>query len=154
MRANADLARQVGIAEVEICQDGDVVVLDKGKLTVERGVLPAGYVYLDGSGIGDVEEVLRDRRHLADDGVLIVTLGFEISTGEIVFGPDVDSHGLSDETDEIHAAVAARVIQTLESLEVPSDLDTVRRKVRTAAGRAVKSAVSRRPVVFPVLIEV
>ena len=154
MRANADLARQVGIPEVEICQDGDVVVLDKGKLTVERGVLPAGYVYLDGSGIGDVEEVLRDRRHLADDGVLIVTLGFEISTGEIVFGPDVDSHGLSDDTDEIHAAVAARVIQSLESLEVPSDLDTVRRKVRTAAGRAVKSAVSRRPVVFPVLIEV
>lgn len=154
MRANANLARQVGIPEVEICHDGDVVVLEAGKLTVERGALPAGYVYLDGSGIGDVEGVLRDRRHLADDGVLIVTLGFEVSTGAIVFGPDVDSHGVSDETGEIHAAVAARVIKTLESLDVPTDLDTVRRKVRTAAGRAVKSVVARRPVVFPVLIEV
>ncbi len=154
LRANADLARQVGISEVKILQDGDVVALDAGKLTVERGVLPAGYVYLDGSGIGDVDGVLRDRRHLADDGVLIVTLGFEVSSGDVVFGPDVDSHGLSDETDEIHAAVVARVLQSLENLDAPTDLDTVRRSVRTAAGRAVKKAVNRRPVVFPVLIEV
>lgn len=154
MRANANLARDVGIPEIEICQDGDVVVLKDSKMTVERAVVPAGYVYLDGSGIGDVEEVLRDRRHLADDGVVIVTVGYEIATGDIVFGPDVDSHGLSDATDDIHAAVAARVIQSLKTLDVPSDLDTVRRKVRTAAGRAVKKAVNRRPVIFPVLIEV
>jgi ribonuclease J len=131
-----------------------VIVLSDGGLTVERGVLPAGFVYLDGSGIGDVEEVLRDRRHLADDGVLIVTVGFVVATGEIVFGPDVDSHGVSDDTDDIHAAVRDGVVRGLEGLEVPTDLDTVRRKVRTAAGRAVKKAVNRRPVVFPVLIEV
>ena len=86
--------------------------------------------------------------------LLIVTLGFEVSSGDVVFGPDVDSHGLSDETDEIHAAVVARVLQSLENLDAPTDLDTVRRSVRTAAGRAVKKAVNRRPVVFPVLIEV
>ena len=154
MRANADLAREVGVPEVEICQDGDMLVLRDGKLSIERGALPAGYVYLDGSGIGDVEEVLRDRRHLADDGVLIVTVGYEISSGDIVFGPDVYSHGVSDEPDALHAAVAERVIQTLAGLDVPSDLDTVRRKVRTAGGRAVKKALNRRPVVFPVLIEV
>lgn len=154
MRANADLARQVGVPEVEICQDGDVVVLDNGTLKVERGALPAGYVYLDGSGIGDVEDVLRDRRHLADDGVLIVTVGIEISSGDIVFGPDVDSHGVSDQTDEIHAAVAERVSQSLDSLEPPSDLDTIRRRIRTTARRAVKQSVNRRPVVFPVVIEV
>ena len=154
MRANADLAREVGVPEVEICQDGDMLVLRNGKLSIERGALPAGYVYLDGSGIGDVEEVLRDRRHLADDGVLIVAVGYEISSGDIVFGPDVYSHGVSDEPDALHAAVAERVIQTLAGLDVPSDLDTVRRKVRTAGGRAVKKALNRRPVVFPVLIEV
>ena len=154
LRANAELARQAGIDQVEICQDGDRVVLSNGSLTVERGVLPSGYVYLDGSGIGDVEGVLRDRRHLADDGVVIVTIGIEVATGDIVFGPDVDSHGVSDDTEEIHAAVLARVLQSLGSLETPTDLDTVRRKVRTAAGRAVKAAVDRRPVIFPVLIEV
>ena len=154
LRANAELARQAGIDQVEICQDGDRVVLSNGSLTVERGVLPSGYVYLDGSGIGDVEGVLRDRRHLADDGVVIVTIGIEVATGDIVFGPDVDSHGVSDDTEEIHAAVLARVLQSLGSLETPTDLDTVRRKVRAAAGRAVKAAVDRRPVIFPVLIEV
>ena len=154
MRANADLAREVGVPEVEICQDGDMLVLRNGKLSIERGALPAGYVYLDGSGIGDVEEVLRDRRHLADDGVLIVAVGYEISSGDIVFGPDVYSHGVSDEPDALHVAVAERVIQTLAGLDVPSDLDTVRRKVRTAGARAVKKALNRQPVVFPVLIEV
>lgn len=154
MRANAELAATVGVPEIEICQDGDIVELQDGKLAVKRGVLPAGYVYLDGSGIGDVEEVLRDRRHLADDGVVIVTVGYEVSSGEIVFGPDVDSHGLTDEPDEVHAAVIERVIDTLTGLDAQSDMDTVRRKVRTAAGRAVKKALNRRPVVFPVLIEV
>ena len=154
LRANADLARQVGVPEVEICSDGDVVVLDGGTLSVERGALPAGYVYLDGSGIGDVEEVLQDRRHLADDGVLIVTVGYVVASGEIVFGPDVDSHGVSDDADEIHDAVRSRVRQSLEGLEAPTDLDTARRKVRSAAGRAVRGVVDRRPVVVPVVIEV
>ena len=154
MRANAELATQVGVSEVEVCQDGDVVVLQDGKLTVERSAFPAGYVYLDGSGIGDVEEVLRDRRHLADDGIVIVTVGIDVATGEIIFGPDVDSHGVSDDAGDIHKAIANRVRQTLKDLDLPTDLDTVRRKVRSAAGRAVKSVVARRPVVFPVIIEV
>ena len=148
------MAKQVGVPEIEVCQDGDVIVLDDGNLTVERGAVPAGYVYLDGYGIGDVDNVLRDRRHLADDGVLIITVGFDVSSGEIVFGPDVDSHGVSDDTAEIHEQVASSVADALASLELPTDLDTVRRKVRSTAGRAVKRAVNRRPVVFPVLIEV
>ena len=154
LRANARLARQVGVPEVEVLLDGDRVVLDDGKLTVERGAVPAGYVYLDGYGIGDVDDVLRDRRHLADDGVLIVTVGIDVATGEIVFGPDVDSHGVSDETDEIHSEVERSVSDSLSSLDLPTDLDTVRSRVRSSAGRAVKRVVNRRPVVFPVLIEV
>jgi ribonuclease J len=154
LRANAALARQVGVPEVEVLSDGDRVVLEDGALTVERGAVPAGYVYLDGYGIGDVDDVLRDRRHLADDGVVIVTVGIEVSSGEIVFGPDVDSHGVSDETKGIHAEVARSVTDALTALEHPTDLDTVRSKVRSTAGRAVKRVVNRRPVVFPVLIEV
>jgi ribonuclease J len=154
LRANAALARQVGVPEVEVLQDGDRVVLEDGELRVERSAFPAGYVYLDGLGIGDVEDVLRDRRHLADDGVLIVTVGIDVASGEIVFGPDVDSHGVSDETKEIHAEVERSVSDSLAQLDMPTDLDTVRSRVRSAAGRAVKRVVNRRPVVFPVLIEV
>lgn len=153
LSANAALARQVGVPEVVVCEDGDAVVLDGGTLTIERGAVPAGYVYLDGSGLGDVEEVLRDRRHLADEGVLIVTVGVDVSSGEVVFGPDIDSHGVSDDTSEIHQEVAAQVSRAVAALDRPTDLDTLRRSVRSAAAKAVKRQIDRRPVVFPVLIE-
>jgi ribonuclease J len=152
--ANASLARRVGIDEVIVCNDGDVVVLENGDLRVERSAIPAGYVYLDGAGVGDVETVLRDRRHLADDGVLIVSIGVDMTTGQIVFGPDVDSHGVTDDTDEIHKEVVQRVTESVDGMERPLDPDTLRRRIRSVAGRAVKSTLDRRPVVVPVLIEV
>ncbi|MDJ0924752.1 MAG: ribonuclease J [Acidimicrobiia bacterium] len=152
--ANAKLAQEVGIEEVEVCVDGDVVVLDQGELRVERAALPAGYVYLDGVDISDVEDVLRDRRHLADDGVLIVTLGVDSATGDIVIGPDVDSHGVRDEAEMIHKFVAEAVTGAVGGLDWPADLDTVRRRVRNTASRSVKKQLNSRPVVIPIVIEV
>jgi ribonuclease J len=152
--ANAALARRMGVPHVEVCEDGDLVVIEDGKLTVERDAVPAGYVYVDGGEVGDVEAVLRDRRHLADDGVLIVTVGVDAHNGDIVIGPDVDSHGLSDDADEIHEAVAKSVTTGIAALERPIDLDALRRRVRNRALKAVQAQVSRRPVVLPVVIEV
>lgn len=152
--ANAAVAREVGIEDVHICEDGDRVVLENGNLRVERGVLPAGLVYLDGSGIGDVEAVLRDRRHLADDGVIVITVGMDMHSGNIIIGPDVDSHGVTGDGEEIHKIVAERVGQAIRSLDLPTDLDTVRRTVRSATGRTIKKELRRRPVIYPVVIEV
>ncbi len=154
LEANARLARAVGISEVEICEDGDRVVLEDGIIRVERDAVPAGYVYLDGHGIGDVDDVLRDRRHLADDGVLIVTIGVDMTKGDIVVGPDVDSHGLTDDTKPIHDEVAAAVIAAVAELQHPIDPDSLRRRIRSLAGKTVKKSLNRRPVVFPILIEV
>jgi len=153
LHANAALARQVGVAEVLVCQDGDAVTLDGMETRLEHAAVPAGYVYVDGYGIGDVEEVLRDRRHLADDGVLVVTVGIDAGSGEVVFGPDIDSHGVSDEWEEIHREVAESVSAALSEMDWPTDLDSVRRGVRSAAARAVRRQTNRRPVVFPILIE-
>ena len=111
-------------------------------------------MYLDGVDISDVEDVLRDRRHLADDGVLIVTLGVDISSGEVVIGPDVDSHGVRDDAKQLHDVVAEAVITAIGNLEWPADLDTVRRRVRNTASRSVKRQINSRPVVIPVIIEV
>jgi ribonuclease J len=152
--ANAAVAREVGIEDVHVCEDGDRVVLENGKITVERAALPAGLVYLDGSGIGDVEAVLRDRRHLADDGVMIATVGVDMHSGKILIGPDVDSHGVTGDSEEIHKLVADRIIEAIGELELPTDLDTVRRTVRSATGRKIKQELRRRPVVYPVVIEV
>lgn len=154
LHANAKLARQVGVPEVDVCVDGDLVVLENGGMRIERSAIPAGYVYLDGVDIGDVEDVLRDRRHLADDGVLIVTLGVDIVRGEIVIGPDVDSHGVRDDAEMVHKFVAEAVAGAVGELDWPVDLDAVRRTVRNAASRSVKKQLNSRPVVIPIVIEV
>ena len=154
LAAHASLANEIGVPEVNILEDGDCVVLEDGELRVERGALPAGYVYVDGSGLGDMSDVLRDRRHLADDGVLIVSLGVEISSGDIVFGPDIDSHGVTDDSESLHEEIAKRVRVAVEAADTPLDFDDVRRQVRVEARRAVTAALERRPVVIPVLIEV
>ncbi|HSF85529.1 MAG TPA: ribonuclease J [Acidimicrobiia bacterium] len=153
LRANAALAASVGVPEIEVCEDGDRVVLEGGAIRVERAAAPHGYVYLDGHGIGDVEGVLRDRRHLADDGVLIVTVGVDMGSGEIVIGPDVDGHGVTDDMSQIDNDIAERVIEVMAELSPPFDPDAVRRRVRSASGKVVRKALNRRPVVIPILIE-
>ncbi len=152
--ANAALGVAMRIPEVVICEDGDVVTLDGGDLTVERGAIPGGYVYVDGGEIGEADAIIRDRRHLADDGVLIVTIGVNFSTGEILIGPDVDSHGVTTDEDDLHAVVAERVRASISDLEHPIDPDTLRRRVRNSATKAVRTAAKRRPVVLPVVIEI
>ena len=154
LHANAAIGRQVGVAEVEVLENGDTVRLENGELSVERGAVPAPYVYLDGQGIGDVEDVLRDRRHLADDGVVIVTVGIDLAKGECVVGPDVDSHGVTDEPEEIHEDITRRIVDAVREMEKPLEIDNLRRKVRSVTGRAVRAQLARRPVVIPVVIEV
>ncbi len=154
LHANAQLARSVGVPHVEVLENGDRIVLDGDEITVERSAVPAGYVYIDGDVVGDVDEVLRDRRHLADDGVLIVTVGVDRHTGEIVNGPDADSHGVSDDTKDLHAGVVEDVIEAIHELQLPVDPDALRQAIRLAAARSVKRQLSRRPVVFPLIIEI
>jgi mRNA degradation ribonuclease J1/J2 len=83
-----------------------------------------------------------------------VTLGVDIASGEIVIGPDVDSHGVRDDAEAIHKFVAEAVVSAVGSLDWPADLDTVRRRVRNTASRSVKKQLNSRPVVIPVIIEV
>jgi ribonuclease J len=155
LHAHARIAEEMNVPEVILCQDGDSVVLDGGAVRVERQAVPAGYVYLDGAGVGDVHSVLRDRRHLADDGVIIVTVGIDSHTGEIVIGPDLDSHGFMDEPDEILKRAAEAVIEEVAGItERPIDIDTLRRHVRQSANRVIRRETQRRPVLFPIVMEV
>jgi ribonuclease J len=154
MVANAALGRAMRIPQVEVCEDGDVVTLEDGELTVDRQAIPGGYVYVDGTDVGEAETIIRDRRHLADDGVLIVTLGINFSTGEILFGPDVDSHGVSKDFADMRELITERITASIATLDVPIDPDILRRRVRNTATRAIKKIAGRRPVVLPVVIEV
>ncbi len=153
LAANADLARQMAIPEVEVCEDGDAVVLENGKLRVERAAVSGGYVYVDGTEVEEDPGVIRDRQHLADDGVVLVTVGVDKRTGDIVFGPDVDSHGVTGDTDELHKAIRERVEQGISTLERPIDHDALQRRVRNSGRKAVQNTMQRRPVVLPVVLD-
>jgi ribonuclease J len=156
LHAHAQLARMMGVPWVDVCEDGDAVVVDGKNTSVERGAVPAGYVYLDGSSVGDVKAaVLRDRSHLADEGVVVVTVAVSAQRGEVVYGPDMDSHGLAVDPEAVLSkaaeAVRSAVIEVLAAGEV--DHASLQQTVRGAASRIIRAETSRRPVIFPVVLE-
>lgn len=152
--AHAALAEELNVPFVSVLEDGDRVVLAGKRTEVERGAVPAGYVYLDGSSVGDVRgSVLRDRGHLADEGVVVVTVGVERSTGEIVYGPDLDSHGLMDDPSTVLEKAAQAVAAALEGQIGRADLGELQKTVRQAVGRVVRAETQRKPVIFPVVME-
>ncbi|MDX1467892.1 MAG: ribonuclease J [Acidimicrobiia bacterium] len=155
LRAHADLARLMGVKHVEVLEDGDRIVLDGSKTEVERRAVPAGYVYMDGSAVGDVKDaVLRDRSHLADEGVVVVTVGIDHDTGEILYGPDLDSHGVMDDPAAVLAKAADAVRSAVESHETGrTDHAELQKTVRRAAGSVIRAETSRKPVIVPVLFE-
>ena len=156
LAAHADLARKMGVHQVDVLEDGDRVIVDGKKTFVERRAVPAGYVYLDGSAVGDVQNaVLRDRSHLADEGVVVVTVGIDHDTGEIIYGPDLDSHGMMDDPTAVLAKAADAVRSAIETHETGrTDHAEMQKTVRQAAGKVIRAETARRPVIIPIVMEV
>ncbi len=155
LSAHAELARKMGVKTVEVLEDGDRITIDGKKTKVERRAVPAGYVYLDGSAVGDVQNaVLRDRSHLADDGVVVVTVGIDHDTGEILYGPEMDSHGVMDEPAPV-LAKAADAIRSVIDGHKPGRTDhaELQKTIRQAAGRVIRAETARKPVIVPVVME-
>jgi ribonuclease J len=156
LAAHAELARQMGVKAVDVLEDGDRVVIDGNKTMVERRAVPAGFVYLDGSSVGEVQNaVLRDRLHLADDGVVVVTVGIDHDTGEIIYGPDLDSHGVMDDPSVVLEKAANEVRSAVESHQTGrTDHAELQKTVRQAAGKVIRAETARRPVIIPIIMEV
>lgn len=155
LHAHAELARSMGVRTVEVLEDGDRITIAGKKVHVDRRSVPAGYVYLDGSSVGDVKNaVLRDRSHLADEGVVVVTVGIDHDTGSIVYGPDLDSHGVMDDPESVLEKAAAAVKTSLEEHATGrSDIGELQKTVRQAVGRVIRAETSRKPVIVPVVME-
>lgn len=153
--AHAGLARAMGVKTVEVLEDGDRMVLDGKETKVERRAVPAGYVYLDGSSVGDVQSaVLRDRSHLADDGVVVITVGIDRDTGEVLYGPDFDSHGVMDDPTAVLEKAAQAVRSAVESHQGGrTDHAELQKTVRQAAGRVIRAETALKPVILPVVME-
>ena len=153
--AHAALAREMKVPDVMVCEDGDAVVLDGGKIWREEKAVPAAYVFVDGLEVaGSVQGIIRDRQHLAEDGVVVVTLAVDGHTGEIVQGPDLESHGFMDDPREVFAQTARAVTDEIPAVELPVDAANVRRRVKGIVNRVTRAETGRRAVVLVVVLEV
>ena len=159
LQHHARLAVEVGIPQdhVIVCEDGDVVEVGERVQVVER--VQAGMTFVDGLGIGDVGgSVLRDRRKLAGDGVVVVVLTVEAQSGKIVAGPDIVNRGfVYDETSgDILEEARKRVMLSLEgSAEAHvTDPSALQQNVRRVLGKYFYEVTQRKPVILPVIMEV
>jgi ribonuclease J len=156
--ANAKLGRLMGVESdnVLLCEDGDVLELTDTSLAHSTRV-PAGYLYVDGI-VGDVGQgVLRDRRVLAEEGVVVVVVTVDIETGKVLTGPEIITRGwvyapeaedlLDEACDRVAAAVEASLANGVR------DVESLERDVRRAAGKFVSERTKRRPMIVPVVME-
>jgi ribonuclease J len=159
MVAHARLARSMGVVGAEhvlVCTDGDQLVLDDDGLRVDATV-PAGYLYVDGI-IGDVGHgVLRDRRVLAEEGVVVVVVTVDVATGAILTGPEVITRGwvYAPEAEPLLAECSEEVRQAVKEsfAEGGTDIEALQKVVRRTAGRFVNESTKRRPMIVPVVME-
>jgi ribonuclease J len=139
-----------------LCEDGDVLELSDDGIK-RAGRVPSGYLYVDGI-VGDVGQgVLRDRKVLAEEGVVVVVVTVDISSGRVLTGPEIITRGwvyapeAEDLLDEACEAVAKVVEASLA--QGVRDVDALERDVRKAAGKFVNERTKRKPMIVPVVME-
>ncbi len=156
---HAQLARTMGVADEHavVLENGYPLVLSANGLQREERV-ETGRVFIDGKGVGDVGALeLRDRRHLANNGLVIMVLALNQSTGEILHGPDLFTRGFIPEEESRELLdPACQVVRDLlaeHTLAAITDWEEIRVEVRKALQRFFNRALQRRPLILPVILE-
>jgi ribonuclease J len=137
---------------------GDVLELAEDEAEIVEHVT-AGTVFVDGSGLSGVEDVvLRDRWHLAQDGIFILVMSVDKATGRLIAGPDVISRGsiLTGEVEHVHEETKSRIAEFVENLPKDGTVDwsTVRTDMRRTLNKFLQQKTGRRPMILPVIMEV
>ncbi len=155
------LAQSVGIPRenVIMLDNGQVGKLTKDKFIASEEKVPAFYVMVDGLGVGDVEEVvLRDRRALAQEGMMVIIITLDRGTGRILKTPDIISRGFIylRENKEILDEIRRRIRGVIGRIpkNQPLDSEYLKSLIRDQVGQFVYNKTKRRPIVIPVVIEV
>jgi ribonuclease J len=157
LAAHAKLAREAGVPDdrILIAENGSVVELARGGARLVDKV-DAGVTFVDGLRVGDVQDVaLRDRRRLADDGVLIVVTTLASSDGGEIAPPELIARGFTEPgelLDELRDE-AGRVVRELAAGHV-TEIKLLQEHIHDAVGQIVYDRTRRRPMVLPVVIEV
>jgi ribonuclease J len=154
--ANAALAVQTGVPadRVVLAEDGVVVDLVDGRASVV-GAVPCGYVYVDGSSVGEITEVeLKDRRILGDEGFISIFAVVSSADGKVLAGPQITARGFAEQ-DAVFDDILPELTKALEdaSQSGATDVHQLQQVMRRVVGRWVSNRLRRRPMIIPVVVE-
>ena len=154
--SNQQLAIATGIPEANtiIGEDGIVIDLKDGEATVV-GQLDLGFVYVDGSSVGEITDAdLKDRRILAEEGFVSIFVAIDAQTGRVIVGPEIQARGFAED-EAVFDAVKPLIIRALSDAAANGTRDThaFSQVIRRTVGRWVNSSHRRRPMIVPVVIE-
>lgn len=161
LKRHAETAEHLGYlpkANIYIAQNGQNLRISRDELTLE-GTVPSGAVMVDGYGVGDVGNVvLRDRHHLSEDGIIVVTVAVDGRTGQVVSGPELVSRGFVyvRESEELLEGARTQVEMALDRsmAENLHDWASVKARVREALSNYIYRRTKRSPMILPILLEV
>ena len=160
LKANANLAKSLGIPKenVFILKSGDVLALDENSAEIVDKV-HTGEILVDGLGVGDVGNiVLRDRQHLAEDGILIVVLTLEKGTNQLLAGPDIvsrgcvyvrESEGLMEEARCVLTDAVERCLMSRHA-----DWSKIKLVIRDTMNDFIWKRTKRKPMILPIIMDV
>jgi ribonuclease J len=154
--ANAALAVLSGVPEENtiIAEDGTVIDLRDGEATVV-GQLDLGFVYVDGSSVGEITDAdLKDRRILAEEGFISIFVAVDAQTGRVIVGPEIQARGFAED-EGVFDTVLPQIVKALEDAAANGTRDTAafQQVIRRTVGRWVNTRHRRKPMIVPVVIE-
>jgi len=154
---HCSLAREEGVGTAEFVRNGDVLEFASGKMS-RNGSVPVGRLFVDGKDVGEVGGVLlRDRYHLAKNGLVMVVLAVSRSGGEILYGPDVVARGVVSEngSDMILEGAREAVLAVWEEAadETRKEMAELTTGMRKALRRFFNKRLDRKPMIVPVVLE-
>lgn len=160
LMAQAGIAQELGIPKqnIFILKSGDILEMDDESAKV-KGHVPTGEIMVDGLGVGDVGNVvLRDRQHLAENGVIIIVLALDKYSGQVAAGPDIISRGFVyvKEADELMDEARSVLTVTVDNCidNGITDWNKLKTSMRDALGDFIWKRTKRRPMILPIIEEV
>lgn len=160
LRAHATIAEELGFSKdnIFVLSSGNVLELDENGAEI-TGQVPVGTVLVDGLGVGDVGNiVLRDRQHLAEDGIIIVVMTLESGSGQVLAGPDIVSRGFvyvrgaESLMDEARKLLDETMDYCMD--KNITDWGRIKTEIKDELGEFVWKKTKRRPMIMPIIMEV
>lgn len=160
LKQHAELAEKLGMAEenVVIAENGDVIEVTR-KAINKIGTVTSGQVFVDGLGVGDVGNiVLRDRKHLSQDGIITVVVTIAKDSGGVIAGPDIISRGFVYVRESEDLIEEARVVvkEALDSCQKKgiTDWSSIKSTIRDSLRMFIYEKTKRKPMILPIIMEI